>query len=252
MSADADAAVARGPVTRHLGLDLGGTNLKWTVVERDGDDWRVLDRGQVPTRSGGPDAIVPQLAEIGRTAIERWPAGRWDGDPDLDGRRRHPRALRPADRRDPLPREHPGAVGRLSGGRPGLGRPRRAGRADQRRPCVRPGRAPARGRSRRVLARRADPRDRRRRGDRGRRQGPPGPRRDGGRGRPPDDRSGRAVVQLRQPRLPRGVRPGRPDRRGVRDGDRGGGRRAGTERGRGRARGAPPGRAATSGSGSAT
>jgi glucokinase len=59
--------------SRHLGLDLGGTNLKWTIVEHAGEDWRVLDRGQVPTRRGGPDAIVPQLAEVGRAAIERWP-----------------------------------------------------------------------------------------------------------------------------------------------------------------------------------
>ena len=60
--------------TRHLGPDLGGTNLKWTVVEHDGTgDWRILDRGQVPTRTGGPDAIVPQLAETGRTAMDAWP-----------------------------------------------------------------------------------------------------------------------------------------------------------------------------------
>ncbi|HET7703605.1 MAG TPA: ROK family protein [Candidatus Limnocylindrales bacterium] len=60
--------------TRHLGLDLGGTNLKWTVVEHDGaGDWRVLDRGQVRTRTGGPDAIVPQLAETGRSATDAWP-----------------------------------------------------------------------------------------------------------------------------------------------------------------------------------
>jgi glucokinase len=61
------------PVTRHLGLDLGGTNLKWTVVEHAGADWRVLDRGQVRTRSGGPEAIVPQLVEVGRMAVDRWP-----------------------------------------------------------------------------------------------------------------------------------------------------------------------------------
>ena len=73
MVTDAGAAIGGGPVTRHLGLDLGGTNLKWTVVERDGDAWRVLDRGQVPTRDGGPDAIVPQLAETGRIALDRWP-----------------------------------------------------------------------------------------------------------------------------------------------------------------------------------
>ena len=59
--------------SRHLGLDLGGTNLKWTVVEQDGADWRVLDRGQMPTRTGGPETIVPQLAETARAAIDRWP-----------------------------------------------------------------------------------------------------------------------------------------------------------------------------------
>ena len=68
-----DPDTAPSPATRHLGLDLGGTNLKWTVVEHDGSDWRVLDRGQVATRTGGPDAIVPQLAEVGRTAIDIWP-----------------------------------------------------------------------------------------------------------------------------------------------------------------------------------
>jgi glucokinase len=59
--------------TRHLGLDFGGTNVKWTVVEHDGVAWRVLDRGQVRTRAGGPDAIVPQLAETGRAAMDHWP-----------------------------------------------------------------------------------------------------------------------------------------------------------------------------------
>ena len=49
----------------------------------------------------------------------------------------------------------------------------------------------------------------------------------GRRARPPDDRPGRAAVRLRQPRLPRGVRPRRPDRRGLRHGDRRGGRRRG-------------------------
>ena len=36
--------------TRYIGLDLGGTNIKWAVVERSGPDgWHTLDRGQVPT-----------------------------------------------------------------------------------------------------------------------------------------------------------------------------------------------------------
>ncbi|MBA2721007.1 MAG: ROK family protein, partial [Chloroflexi bacterium] len=60
--------------SRHLGLDLGGTNLKWTIVEHDAGEWRILDRGQVRTRAGGPDAIVPQLAETGRQAMDRWPS----------------------------------------------------------------------------------------------------------------------------------------------------------------------------------
>ena len=63
--------------TRHLGLDLGATNLKWAIVEHDpGPDgsWRAVARGQVPTRAdGGPDAIVPQLGEIGREAMAQWP-----------------------------------------------------------------------------------------------------------------------------------------------------------------------------------
>ena len=67
-----DGTPALADTTRHLGLDFGGTNVKWTVVEHDGVGWRVLDRGQVRTRAGGPDAIVPQLAETGRTAMERW------------------------------------------------------------------------------------------------------------------------------------------------------------------------------------
>ena len=56
--------MAGGEPTRHLGLDLGGTNLKWIVVEHGVDQaWRALDRGSVATRTaGGPGAIVPQLA----------------------------------------------------------------------------------------------------------------------------------------------------------------------------------------------
>lgn len=52
--------------TRHIGLDLGGTNIKWTVAERSGpDDWHTLDRGQVTTDRAGEDAgIVAQLATL--------------------------------------------------------------------------------------------------------------------------------------------------------------------------------------------
>ncbi|TME81962.1 MAG: ROK family protein [Chloroflexi bacterium] len=58
--------------SRHLGLDLGGTNIKWVVVEREADEWRVLDRDQVATPTAdGPDAVVQRLATVGAEAIRR-------------------------------------------------------------------------------------------------------------------------------------------------------------------------------------
>lgn len=49
----------------HLGLDLGVTNIKWAIVARDGDELRILDRGQVPTRADdGADAVVARMAEL--------------------------------------------------------------------------------------------------------------------------------------------------------------------------------------------
>ena len=64
----------RPPASRHLGLDLGGTNITWVVVEHDGEAWRSLDRDQVATRAAdGPDAVVARLATVGAEAIGRWP-----------------------------------------------------------------------------------------------------------------------------------------------------------------------------------
>ena len=61
-------------ISRHLGLDLGGTNIKWVVVEQDGGEWRVLDRDQVTTpTAAGPDAIVLRLATVGAEAVARKP-----------------------------------------------------------------------------------------------------------------------------------------------------------------------------------
>ena len=51
--------------TRHIGLDLGGTNIKWAVVAGSDDDWQTLDQGSVPTdTSGGERTVVPQLAAL--------------------------------------------------------------------------------------------------------------------------------------------------------------------------------------------
>jgi glucokinase len=61
--------------TQHLGIDLGVTNLKWATVERAGDTWRILDQGQRPTVADqGPDAVIGRLEELGRAALDRWPA----------------------------------------------------------------------------------------------------------------------------------------------------------------------------------
>ncbi len=65
------------PATRHLGLDLGATNLKWAIVEHWDGDWRLLADGQAPTRivpdpNAVPGSIVGQLAEVATEAIAAW------------------------------------------------------------------------------------------------------------------------------------------------------------------------------------
>ena len=60
-------------VRRHLGLDLGGTNIKVAVVEeRDGADLQVVWRERLPTEGHrGPEGVVRRLGQIGRSALER-------------------------------------------------------------------------------------------------------------------------------------------------------------------------------------
>jgi glucokinase len=60
--------------TRYLGLDLGGTNLKWAVVEHANGAWTALAHEQVPTRTVPdperiPDTVVAQLGEVAVRAI---------------------------------------------------------------------------------------------------------------------------------------------------------------------------------------
>lgn len=72
---------------RHFGLDLGATNIKWAVVEHDGDHggksddarggngWRMLDHGQARTLDDvGTAAVLEQLVQIGRAAIAKHPS----------------------------------------------------------------------------------------------------------------------------------------------------------------------------------
>ena len=63
-----------GAGTRHLGLDLGATNLKWAVVGHADAAWRTVEHGQVATRitpdpADVPDAVVAQLAEVAAAAV---------------------------------------------------------------------------------------------------------------------------------------------------------------------------------------
>jgi glucokinase len=52
-------------VTRFLGLDLGGTNIKVAVIEKSGDSWKVIKEEDVPTEADkGPAHVVSKLAEI--------------------------------------------------------------------------------------------------------------------------------------------------------------------------------------------
>jgi glucokinase len=60
--------------TRHLGLDLGGTNIKWAVVERRAEIWTPIGCDHTATPIGeGPEAVVSRLATVGTEAIARWP-----------------------------------------------------------------------------------------------------------------------------------------------------------------------------------
>ncbi len=69
----------RAGASRHLGLDLGATNLKWAVLEQRDGTWTTLARDQVrtrvvPDRDAIPATVVAQLAEVGRDAISAWGA----------------------------------------------------------------------------------------------------------------------------------------------------------------------------------
>jgi glucokinase len=65
------------PGAKHLGLDLGGTNIKWAVLGRGDGDWRVLDRDHIETRGvEGPDAVIQRMATVAKEAIQRNPGVR--------------------------------------------------------------------------------------------------------------------------------------------------------------------------------
>jgi len=69
MSAGADASLPVGS-SSHLGLDLGGTNIKWAVLALDDTGWSTVANGQEPTHADEPpDAVVRRLAMVARDAM---------------------------------------------------------------------------------------------------------------------------------------------------------------------------------------
>lgn len=65
---------APGTATRHLGLDLGATNLKWAMLSHRDGAWATAACDQTPTRIGPdvegiPAAVVAQLAEVATAVI---------------------------------------------------------------------------------------------------------------------------------------------------------------------------------------
>jgi glucokinase len=66
-----------GNATRHLGLDLGATNLKWIVVEHAEGAWTTVARDQVATHviadpEAVPATVTAQLAELAIAAVAAW------------------------------------------------------------------------------------------------------------------------------------------------------------------------------------
>lgn len=57
-------------MSRHVGLDLGGTNIKTAVVERREGDWSLLSTGSVETGAAeGPEAVAANLVAVGSATI---------------------------------------------------------------------------------------------------------------------------------------------------------------------------------------
>jgi glucokinase len=66
--------MAPGDRSRHLGLDLGATNVKWAVLERAGDEWSVLDRGQFSNSAAdGAEAVIERMSLQAERARAAWP-----------------------------------------------------------------------------------------------------------------------------------------------------------------------------------
>lgn len=60
-------------MSRHLGLDLGGTNIKIALVAQDGSSYETLASDSLPTHAElGPAAVTSRLLVAARRAIGAW------------------------------------------------------------------------------------------------------------------------------------------------------------------------------------
>ncbi len=67
-------------MARHLGLDLGGTNIKFTMLSSDGESLSILGSDSLETEShDGPDHVTQRLIEAAQMAERKW------GSPDSIG-----------------------------------------------------------------------------------------------------------------------------------------------------------------------
>lgn len=58
--------------THHLGLDLGGTNIKVSIVAQDSNGFELVSTNSVDTGAAdGPESVTSTLIEVGRSALDR-------------------------------------------------------------------------------------------------------------------------------------------------------------------------------------
>jgi glucokinase len=61
-------------VTKYLGLDLGGTNIKIAVIEKVDDKWKVIKKEDQPTEAeGGPAHVVSRLSKLAKDNFSEFP-----------------------------------------------------------------------------------------------------------------------------------------------------------------------------------
>jgi len=61
-------------VTKYLGLDLGGTNIKVAVIEKIDNKWQVIKKDDQATEAeGGPAHVVSRLAKLAKDNLAEFP-----------------------------------------------------------------------------------------------------------------------------------------------------------------------------------